>query len=146
MTYFVCKSIIFCFTIFSTTVLFSKHITWGRDKSNSAQTKKLNFYMPKTVNSEYKLIFPHVTICKRDTKDIVHSYLPKLGSKGSIATEGKILWNQVDFEFKASVSSTIAVLGKDFKNFIQLIIFWLNHSHKALYLLSNLYGEARRRS
>ena len=34
-------------------------------------------------------------------------YLPKVGSKGSIATEGKILQNRGDFKFEASVRSTL---------------------------------------
>ena len=38
----------------------------------------------------------------------LESYLPKVGSKGSIATERKILQNRGDFEFEASVRSTLA--------------------------------------
>ena len=33
---------------------------------------------------------------------LLYPYLPKVGSKGSIATEGKILQNRGDFEFEAS--------------------------------------------
>ena len=35
-------------------------------------------------------------------------YLPKVGSKGSITTEGKILQNRGDFEFEASKRSALA--------------------------------------